>query len=57
MHRRDFQTREQARGQIFDYIEIFYNRQRAHATLQNMSPLDYENRSRVAQLNCPKNTG
>ncbi|MCK5275334.1 MAG: IS3 family transposase, partial [Alphaproteobacteria bacterium] len=42
---------------IFDYIEIFYNRQRAHATLQYMSPLDYETRSNGAQLNCPENTG
>ncbi len=56
-HHRDFHTREQARSEIFDYIEIFYNRQRAHATLQYMSPLDYESRSNGAQLNCPENTG
>jgi transposase InsO family protein len=56
-HHRDFHTREQARSEIFDYIEIFYNRQRAHATLQYMSPLDYETRSNGAQLNCPENTG
>jgi len=56
-HHRDFHTREQARSEIFDYIEIFYNRQRAHATLQYMSPLDYESRSNGAQLNCPENLG
>jgi transposase InsO family protein len=56
-HHRDFHTCEQARSEIFDYIEIFYNRQRAHATLQYMSPLDYESRSNGAQLNCPENTG
>ena len=56
-HHRDFHTREQARSEIFDYIEIFYNRQRAHATLQYMSPLDYESRSNGAQLNCPVNPG
>ena len=54
-HHRDFKTREQARSEIFDYIEIFYNRQRAHATLQYMSPLDYESRSNGARLNCPEN--
>ena len=56
-HHRDFHTREQARSEIFDYIEIFYNRQRAHATLQYMSPLDYESRSNGAQLNCPGKVG
>lgn len=56
-HHRNFHTREQARSEIFDYIEIFYNRQRAHATLQYVSPLDYESRSNSAQLNCPENTG
>ncbi len=56
-HHRDFHTREQARGEIFDYIEIFYNRQRVHATLQYMSPVDYESRSNGAQLNRPVNVG
>lgn len=56
-HNRDFATREQARSEIFDYIEIFYNRQRAHATLQYMSPQDYESRSNGAQLNRPGNPG
>jgi transposase InsO family protein len=56
-HHRDFHTREQARSEIFDYIEIFYNRKRAHATLQYMSPVDYESRSNGAQLNRPVNVG
>ena len=56
-HNRTFQTREQARSEIFDYIEIFYNRQRAHATLQYMSPEDYESMSNGAQLNRPANPG
>lgn len=48
IHHRSFASREQARAEIFDYIEVFYNRQRAHATLQYVSPLDYENAMRVA---------
>lgn len=36
------QTREQAKQLIFDYIEVFYNRQRKHSTLNYMSPMDYE---------------
>jgi putative transposase len=37
-----FQTRAQARTQIFDYIEVFYNRQRAHSALDYHSPVDFE---------------
>jgi len=35
-------TRAQARTQIFDYIETFYNRQRAHSALDYHSPVDFE---------------
>lgn len=37
-----FDTRAQARAQVFDYIEVFYNRQRRHSTLDYLSPLDFE---------------
>lgn len=37
-----FKTREEAKASIFDYIEVFYNRQRAHSTLNYLSPADYE---------------
>ena len=40
--RRDFDTRAQARAHIFDDIETFYNRQRAHSTLDYHSPVDFE---------------
>lgn len=48
IHHRSFVSREEARAEIFDYIEVFYNRQRAHATLQYVSPIEYENAGRVA---------
>jgi transposase InsO family protein len=35
-------TREGARAMIFEYIEVFYNRQRRHSSLGYLSPLDYE---------------
>ena len=35
-------TREEARRDIFDYIEVWYNRQRLHSSLGYMSPADYE---------------
>ena len=42
VYRRDFATRTQARSQIFDYIESFYNRQRTHSALGYHSPVDFE---------------
>jgi len=42
VYRRDFVTRSQARTQIFDYIESFYNRQRTHSALHFQSPVDFE---------------
>jgi len=42
VYRQKFQTREQARRMIFEYIEVFYNRQRIHSTLDYRSPVDYE---------------
>lgn len=47
VYHRDFKTREQARSEIFDYIEIFYNRQRVHSTLQYVSPAVYESQGMV----------
>ncbi len=38
----DFESREQARLEIFNYIEGFYNRKRMHSTLDYQSPEEYE---------------
>lgn len=38
VHHRRYATREQARREITEYIEIFYNRQRRHSRLGNRSP-------------------
>jgi hypothetical protein len=35
-------TRARLRTVLFEYIEIFYNRERAQAGLDHLSPLDYE---------------
>jgi len=42
VHRCDFVTREEARREIFDYIEVFYNRQRRHSYLGYLSPAEFE---------------
>ncbi|HCB0141027.1 TPA: IS3 family transposase [Klebsiella pneumoniae] len=36
-------TREEARSDIFDYIEMFYNSKRRHGSNNQMSPTEYEN--------------
>ena len=43
--RRNYQTREQARADVFDYIERFYNRQRRHGYVGNISPTEFEERT------------
>ena len=42
VYRREFTSRREARSAIFDYIEMFYNRQRAHSALGCLSPVDFE---------------
>ena len=37
-----YQTGEEARDDLFQYIEIFYNRKRRHGYLGNISPDDFE---------------
>lgn len=42
IHERTFRTREEARADIFEFIEVFYNRQRIHQTLGYVSPVQFE---------------
>jgi putative transposase len=40
--RKNYQTRDEARADVFDYIERFYNPRRRHSTLGYLSPIDFE---------------
>ena len=40
-----YRTKEEARADLFEYIEVFYNRKRRHGYLGNVSPADFEERS------------
>lgn len=40
--RESFPSRAQARNSTFEYIETFYNRIRRHSTLQDLSPVPFE---------------
>ena len=42
IHRMKFKTREEAKIKIFEYVEMYYNRKRAHSTLGYLSPFEYE---------------
>ena len=42
IHRMKFKTREEAKRRIFEYVEMYYNRKRAHSTLGYLSPFEYE---------------
>ena len=44
VHDRRYRTREEARADIFEYIETYYNPIRRHSTLDYLSPRDFENR-------------
>jgi transposase InsO family protein len=43
VYRRNFLTHEQARSEIFAYIETRYNRKRLHSSLGYLSPVQFEN--------------
>ena len=42
-HHRHYDDHDQARAELFDYIEVFYNRQRMHSSLGYRSPAEFEN--------------
>ena len=42
IHHERYETRSTARSSIFEYIEVFYNRERLHSTLDYQSPEQFE---------------
>jgi putative transposase len=43
VHRRSWPTRRELISEVFEYIEVFYNRQRRHSTLGYLTPQQFEN--------------
>jgi putative transposase len=37
-----FATRDEAKAKIFEYIDVFYNRQRRHSSAGSHSPVEFE---------------
>jgi transposase InsO family protein len=50
VHHKKYKTREEAKRDIFEYIEVFYNRERLHSSLGYLSPLDYERKIAAKQV-------
>jgi putative transposase len=48
VHHRNYLTREEAKSDIFNYIEMFYNTKRLHSTLGYCSPVEFEQQYQLA---------
>ena len=46
--RKTYRTRDQAKADVFDYIERFYNAKRRHSTLGYLSPMAFEKQRSLA---------
>jgi transposase InsO family protein len=50
IHEQQYQTRQRARQEIFEFIEVYYNRERLHSSLGYLSPADYEAKMNAEHL-------
>jgi len=48
IHHQRYPTRAEAKQDIFEYIEVFYNRERFHSANNYLSPVDYERQQKAA---------
>jgi transposase InsO family protein len=58
VHHVTYRTRDEARVDLFSYIEVFYNRRRIHSALDYVSPQEYEHiyfQQSVGLTPCPQN--
>jgi transposase InsO family protein len=46
--RKTYRTRDEARADVFDYIERFYNPKRRHSTIGYLSPMEFESQVGLA---------
>ena len=44
----EFKTRAEARSKVFEWIEVFYNRQRIHSSIGNKTPEQFEKLAKCA---------
>jgi len=48
----DLSHADDAKADVFDYIECFYNPKRRHSTIGYMSPMDFEMKARISLSAC-----
>jgi putative transposase len=48
IRRKTYRTRDEARADVFDYIERFYNPKRRHSTIGYLSPMEFESQVGLA---------
>ena len=46
--RKIYRTRDEARADVFEYIERFYNSKRRHSTIGYLSPMEFEQKAGFA---------
>jgi len=46
--RKVYRARDEAKADVFDYIERFYNPKRRHSTIGYLSPVEFENAAMLA---------
>jgi putative transposase len=46
--RKIYRSRDEAKADVFDYIERFYNPKRRHSTIGYMSPMEFERQAGLA---------
>lgn len=46
-HHHIFNTREEAKNKIFEYIDVYYNRKRMHSANDYMSPVEFESNREI----------
>ena len=46
--RKVYATRDEAKADVFDFVEKFYNSHRRHTTIRFLSPVEYENATSLA---------
>ena len=44
IHGEKLKTRAEAKLQVFEYIDVYYNRKRLHSKLGYLSPVDFEDK-------------
>ena len=53
----NYETREEAKSSIFEYIETYYNVERKHSTINYKTPKEFETIMESESQKCPKKTG